>query len=120
MKINIKHSSNNFDSFRANKVKSLFNAENGHTWEHVADIPIEEDFQIGLIVGPSGSGKTSIGKQVWEDTPIHDLYANRITSYNVCYTKLLRTVNNGIIFIPVCIQVMYWGILPNLFRNNFV
>lgn len=76
MKINIKHSSNNFDSFRANKVKSLFNAENGYTWEHTAEIPIEEDFQIGLIVGPSGSGKTSIGKQVWNNTPIHDLYSN--------------------------------------------
>ncbi len=75
MKIEIKHSSKNFDSFRANKVKSLFNAENGHTWEHIADIPIEgEDWQIGLVVGPSGSGKTSIGKQVFDGVEIHDLY----------------------------------------------
>ncbi|WP_010664951.1 hypothetical protein [Marinilabilia salmonicolor] len=74
MRIEVKHSCNNFDSFRANKVKSLFNPEYGHTWEHVADIPIEEDFQIGLIVGPSGSGKTSIGQRSWPNVPIHDLY----------------------------------------------
>ncbi len=65
MKIEIKHSSKNFDSFRANKVKSLINAKNGHTWEHTANIPIEgEDWQIGLVVGASGSGKTSIWKQI--------------------------------------------------------
>lgn len=75
MKIEIKHTCTDFDSFRANKVKSLFNAENGHEWQHTAEIPIEEGFQIGLIVGPSGSGKTSIGHQVWKGTPIHDLYS---------------------------------------------
>ena len=75
MELKIKHSSKNFDSFRANKVKSLFNAENGHTWEHTANIPIEgEDWQIGLVVGPSGSGKTSIGKQLFKNVEIHDLY----------------------------------------------
>lgn len=76
MKIQVKHSSKNFDSFRANKVKSLFNAENGHTWEHTAELPIKDgEWQIGLIVGPSGSGKTSIGGQIFKDLPIHDLYA---------------------------------------------
>lgn len=76
MKIEIKHNSKNFDSFRANKVKSLFNAENGHEWSHIAEIPVEENFQIGLIVGPSGSGKTSIGRKLWRDTNILDLYNN--------------------------------------------
>ncbi|MBI9064887.1 MAG: hypothetical protein JEZ14_23070 [Marinilabiliaceae bacterium] len=76
MKINIKHTGRNFDSYRANKVKSLFNAENGHEWEHIAEIPAEgNDWQIGLIVGPSGSGKTSLGAQIWGDVDIHDLYA---------------------------------------------
>ena len=75
MRIEVNHNSKNFDSFRANTVKSLFNAENGHEWSHTANIPIEDDnWQIGLIVGPSGSGKTSIGKQVWPDVSIHDLY----------------------------------------------
>ncbi|WP_221410396.1 hypothetical protein [Riemerella anatipestifer] len=68
MKISIKHSCKDFKSFRAEKVKSLFNAESGHEWEHIAELPIEgDDWQIGLIVGPSGSGKTSIGKQIWDN-----------------------------------------------------
>lgn len=77
MKVEIKHQCANYDSFRANKVKSLFNPERGHVWEHVADLPIEgDDWQIGLIVGASGSGKTSIGKEIGG---IHDLYAGWAT-----------------------------------------
>lgn len=76
MIINVNHNSKNFESFRAQKVKSLFNAENGHDWKHTAELPIEgEDWQIGLIVGASGSGKTSIGRQLWPDVDIHDLYS---------------------------------------------
>lgn len=76
MRIGIRHESDRYDSFRANKVRSLFNPEHGHVWEHTAEIPIEEiDWQIGLIVGRSGSGKTSIGERIFPDTPIHDLYA---------------------------------------------
>lgn len=74
MKIHVKHTCDDFTGFRSEKVKSLFNAESGHNWEHVAEIPIEESgWQIGLIVGPSGSGKTSIGKQIWPDAGIIDL-----------------------------------------------
>ncbi|WP_286913213.1 hypothetical protein [Flavobacterium sp. UBA4197] len=76
MRIEVNHSSKNFSSFRAQKVKSLFNAENGHEWKHTAELPIEgQDWQIGLIVGSSGSGKTSIGKQIWPNEAIHDLYS---------------------------------------------
>lgn len=68
MKIDIKHTCENFQSFRAEKVKSLFNAESGHTWQHTAELPINDgDWKIGLIVGPSGSGKTSIGSQIWDE-----------------------------------------------------
>lgn len=75
MRIDIRHSSKDFSSFRAQKVKSLFNATNGHEWNHSADIPIEgDDWQIGLIVGPSGSGKSSIGREVWGDGAVYDLY----------------------------------------------
>lgn len=75
MKVVVEHSSKDFNSFRASKVKSLFNAENGHQWAHTAELPIEgDDWQIGLIVGASGSGKTSLGRQIWQDLPIHDLY----------------------------------------------
>lgn len=75
MRIEIRHSCDNFDSYRANRVKSLFNADNGHEWGHVADIPIEGmDWKIGLIVGPSGSGKSSLGNRIF-DGCVHDLYA---------------------------------------------
>lgn len=68
MKIEVNHSCKNFNSFRAEKIKSLFNAESGHEWRHVAELPIEDEgWQIGLIVGASGSGKTSIGKSIWEN-----------------------------------------------------
>ncbi|KQT17438.1 hypothetical protein ASG31_08485 [Chryseobacterium sp. Leaf404] len=68
MKIEVNHSCKNFNSFRSEKVKSLFNAESGHEWQHIAELPIEEEgWQIGLIVGASGSGKTSIGKSIWEN-----------------------------------------------------
>lgn len=75
MKIEIKHTCENYDSFRANKVKSLFNPERSHVWEHTAELPIEEEtWQIGLVVGASGTGKTSIGKQI--GAGIYDLYSD--------------------------------------------
>lgn len=74
MEIKVKHTCENFTGFRSEKVKSLFNAESGHTWEHVANLPIEDDdWKIGLIVGPSGSGKTSIGRQIWLESGIANL-----------------------------------------------
>lgn len=76
MRIEIKHQCSDFDSYRAARVKSLFNAESGCNWVHVAELPLEnKDWKIGLIVGPSGSGKTSIGNRIFEK-PIYDLYAN--------------------------------------------
>lgn len=63
MKIEVNHHCSDFNSYRAARVKSLFNAENGCDWSHTAELPIENmDWQIGLIVGASGSGKTSIYK----------------------------------------------------------
>jgi len=74
MIVDITHKCDNFDSFRANKVKSLFNASKAYEWKHKAELPIEnDDWQIGLIVGPSGSGKSSIGERVF-DRSIYDLY----------------------------------------------
>jgi energy-coupling factor transporter ATP-binding protein EcfA2 len=75
MRIEVKHRCSDFDSYRAMRVKSPFNAENGCNWEHVAELPIEEmEWKVGLIVGPSGSGKTSLGSRVFNE-PIHDLYS---------------------------------------------
>lgn len=75
MKIEVNHHCSDFNSYRAARVKSLFNAENGCDWSHTAELPIENmDWQIGLIVGASGSGKTSIGSKLF-NKPIYDLYA---------------------------------------------
>lgn len=74
MRVEVNHRCSDFDSYRAARVKSLFNAESGCNWSHVADLPIEDnEWKIGLIVGASGSGKTSIGSQI--GSGIYDLYA---------------------------------------------
>lgn len=76
MKIEIKHHCSDFNSYRASRVKSLFNAEKGCDWEKTVNLPIEgKEWQIGLIVGPSGSGKTSIGSELFPEVGIHDLYS---------------------------------------------
>ena len=75
MIIEVKNRCSDYGSYRAARVKSLFNAESGCNWEHTAELPIEDmAWKIGLIVGPSGSGKTSIGSRIFEKT-IYDLYA---------------------------------------------
>lgn len=75
MKISVRNKTADFNSYRAARVKSLFNAERGNEFNLDADIDIDKDeWQIGLIVGPSGSGKTSIGKQLFGGGKIIDLY----------------------------------------------
>lgn len=66
MKIEVHHRCDNFDSYRAARVKSLFNVETGANVTIAADLPIEEqDWRLGLIVGPSGSGKTTLAGKVF-------------------------------------------------------
>ena len=70
-RIDVHNRCSDFDSYRASRVKSLFNAESGCDFRISADLPADElDWRIGVIVGPSGSGKTSIGRQFWEDVGI--------------------------------------------------
>ncbi len=48
MKIEIRNTCPDFDSYRAARVKSLFNVEDGSAFEHVADLPIESmDWKLG-------------------------------------------------------------------------
>jgi ABC-type transport system involved in cytochrome c biogenesis ATPase subunit len=66
MRIDIHNRCSDFDSYRAARVKSLFNAESGCNFDLAADLPIDDaDWRIGVVVGPSGSGKTSMGRQLW-------------------------------------------------------
>jgi ABC-type lipoprotein export system ATPase subunit/GNAT superfamily N-acetyltransferase len=62
------------NSFKANKVKSMFDCDmNMVKKEFDVDIPIEsEKWNIGLIVGASGTGKTTIAKSVFPDFTFFD------------------------------------------------
>ncbi|MBI4798246.1 MAG: ABC transporter ATP-binding protein [Desulfarculus sp.] len=88
MKIEIHHTCEDFNSYRAARVKSLFNCEAGYRFDLAAELPVEDPaWGVGLIVGPSGSGKTSLGREIfgagafWEpedwphDQPIIDAIA---------------------------------------------
>ena len=42
MKIEVQHHCSDFNSYRAARVKSLFNAEKGCDWEKTIELPIED------------------------------------------------------------------------------
>lgn len=71
-KIEVHNRVSDFNSYRAARVKSLFNAENGCNFDLEIDADLDWDWHIGVVVGPSGSGKTSIGKIIFGDDKIHD------------------------------------------------
>ena len=73
MKIEVKNNCTDYSSYRAARVKSLFNAESGANFSITADLDVEDlDWKIGVVVGPSGSGKTSIGKQLFGGGKIYE------------------------------------------------
>ncbi len=58
MKISVRNRCSDFDSYRAARVKSLFNAESGCNFDLAAELPIDDgDWRIRLVVGSSGSSK---------------------------------------------------------------
>lgn len=73
MILEVRNRCSDFNSYRAARVKSLFNCESGADFSLDADLPLDaDDWQIGVIVGPSGSGKTSLGRTLWPDCGIYD------------------------------------------------
>lgn len=73
-KIEIHNRVSDFDSYRAARVKSLFNAESGCNFDLEIDgVDLSGQWSIGVVVGPSGSGKTSIGKQIFGENKIVNL-----------------------------------------------
>lgn len=76
MKIAVRHRCSDFRSYRAARVKSLFNCESGADFSLDVEIPLEgRSWSIGLVVGPSGSGKSSIGQRIFGPGAVADLAA---------------------------------------------
>ena len=66
MLVEVRNRCSDFDSYRAARVKSLFNAESGANFSLEANLPFEDEpWSIGVVVGPSGSGKTSLGRLIF-------------------------------------------------------
>jgi GNAT superfamily N-acetyltransferase len=72
MKIAVRNTCSEFNSYRAARVKSLFNCESGANFALDATLPDGNAWKIGVVVGPSGSGKTSIGRLLWPEVGIYD------------------------------------------------
>ncbi|MEW6210789.1 MAG: GNAT family N-acetyltransferase [Acidobacteriota bacterium] len=73
MRIEVHNRCSDFNSYRAARVKSLFNAESGCNFDLIADLPIDDsEWKIGLVVGPSGSGKTSIGRKIFGEACFYE------------------------------------------------
>ena len=73
MKVEVHNKVSDFNSYRAARVKSLFNAESGCNFDlEIDDVDLSGDWNIGVVVGPSGSGKTSIGRQIFGENKIYD------------------------------------------------
>lgn len=69
MRISIDNRTDPSNSYRAARVKSLFNATDDQATRFTleADLDIDDpDWRLGLVVGPSGSGKSSIGRALWD------------------------------------------------------
>lgn len=71
-KIAVHNRVSDFNSYRAARVKSLFNAEDGCNFDLEAEMDLSGAWQIGVVAGPSGSGKTSIGRVIFGENLIHD------------------------------------------------
>lgn len=72
--IEVHHRIDDFDSYRAARVKSLFNAESGCNFDLKIDgVDLSGNWSIGAVVGPSGSGKTSIGRSIFGADRMIDL-----------------------------------------------
>lgn len=73
-RIEVHNRVSDFSSYRAARVKSLFNAESGCNFDLTIDgVDLSGEWSIGVVVGPSGSGKTSIGKQLFDGGKIINL-----------------------------------------------
>jgi ABC-type transport system involved in cytochrome c biogenesis ATPase subunit/GNAT superfamily N-acetyltransferase len=76
MIVQVRNRCDDFDSYRAARVKSLFNVQSGANFSHDADLPLDAfAWKLGVVVGPSGSGKTSIGRALFGGGKLYDMDA---------------------------------------------
>lgn len=74
MIIEVHNKTDDFKTYRAERVKSLFNPSRGNEFKLSANLDLPADWSLGVVVGPSGTGKTSIGKKFFGGGKIVDLY----------------------------------------------
>lgn len=68
----VHHRCSDFNTYRAARVKSLFNAESGCNFDLEVELPIDDNnWRLGLVYGPSGSGKTSLGRQIFGESALY-------------------------------------------------
>lgn len=73
MKVEVANRCSDFDSYRAARVKSLFNCESGQNFQLEANLDVDDGaWKVGVVVGPSGSGKTSIGRLLFGGGAIYE------------------------------------------------
>jgi ABC-type ATPase involved in cell division len=73
VRVVVENRCSDYASYRAARVKSLFNAESGCNFDLTAELPIEAlDWKLGLVVGPSGSGKTSLGRRIFGEGALYE------------------------------------------------
>ena len=69
MKIAVHYRPPEPNTYRAARVRSLFNVDSAAVAIE-AELPLEErDWTLGVVVGPSGSGKSTIGGAIWVRVP---------------------------------------------------
>lgn len=66
VKFNFEKKSKIDETFRVQKIRSMFDLQNKESIEHFqGEINLPEKWQIGVIVGASGTGKTSIARSLY-------------------------------------------------------
>lgn len=77
MQFDITVSTKTKDSYRSNRVRSLYNVDTDQASTHRVhvELPIEtKEWRVGAIIGPSGTGKTTLGRKVLGDAAYHQGY----------------------------------------------
>lgn len=72
MNLHVHRRCSDYGSYRAARVKSLFNVESGADFKLDAELPIDDaGWKIGVIVGRSGTGKSSAAEAIWPRVPLY-------------------------------------------------